>query len=93
VEAGNVMRRTCISTQDAVLQEWCHVVALPMLERDSCRSIQGLQHCSSNSPAPFNIYAGEIASLYLQRNECSDSQTSSMVGPVVAFLETAQWSV
>ena len=54
---------------DALLQEWINVVATPMMNGDSTRAMEGLQHLSSTSPAPFSQYAAEIAQMYLQRNE------------------------
>jgi len=98
VEVGHLMHRTLASSiqNDALLQEWYNVVACSMLERDTTRCIQGLQHVASNLPAPFQQYAADIMSQYLQRKEeeeCSNVERKSMVGvgPVVAFLETAQF--
>jgi len=97
VHAGHLMRRT-LASNDALLQEWYNGVASPMMEHDVSRSIQGLQHVASNSPAPFPHYAAEILSIYLQRKEeeeCGNVEKKNIVGvgAVVAFLETAQWSV
>ena len=61
-----------------------------MLERDKQRALQGLQQCCQSSPAPFDTYAAEIASIYL---DDSAVRKQRMVTPsqVVAFLETTQW--
>jgi hypothetical protein len=92
------MRRFSGGQNDELLQEWWHTVACPILEKDPTRAMQGLEHCSSHNPAPFSRYAAEIASVYLQRNE--EEKDSARTGvsmaaataPVVAFLETTQWS-
>lgn len=83
--------------QDALFQDWASVVAMPMMQRDAVRALQGLQHVSTSSPPPFNQYASEIASVYLQRQEQAKSgvggsvkrKNYSNVGQVVAFLESA----
>lgn len=89
----HLMRRLDAATDDELLQEWWHTVACPILEKDPTRAMQGLEQCSSHNPAPFSQYAAEIATVYLQRNEDS-THTMSMAAtaPVVAFLETTQWS-
>jgi hypothetical protein len=97
VAVGMLWKRSYDS--DALLQEWINVVATPMMTGDSTRAIEGLQHLSSTSPLPFSQYAAEIAQMYLQRNEnkrfAANNQSNATipsVAPVVAFLESAQWT-
>lgn len=87
--------------EDTLLEEWTNVVAMPILQQDSTRALQGLQHVSGNSPPPFHQYAGELASMYLQRQENeakgivgnNNNNNSNIGGHVVAFLEATQLKV
>lgn len=95
VAVGMLLKRS--NDSDALLQEWINVVATPMMNGDSTRAMEGLQHLSSTSPAPFSLYAAEIAQIYLQRNENKQTANKSTttipsMAPVVAFLESAQWT-
>lgn len=101
VAIGMLLKRSSGNNEDALLQEWIQLVAQPMMNRDTAQVLEGLQHVSTTSPPPFQHYAGEIGAMYIQRQQQQQenntptrgsSMSPAMMGPVVAFLETTQWS-